>query len=121
MSIVASLLSIILFLAFATAGIQKIQFNPVMSATSQRLGFSKSAYRRIGLAELVGAIAVLIGVASARSSLWGIVNEIAALALVLTMLLAIAVHIRKGDSMRQLSPAAVLGVVALAELLSRLI
>ncbi|NNN01350.1 MAG: DoxX family protein [Acidimicrobiaceae bacterium] len=121
MSIVASLLSIILFLAFVSAGIQKVQFNPMMSATAQRLGFAKSSYQRIGLLEIVGAIALLIGLASARGSLWGIVNEAAALALAFTMALAVIFHLRKGDGVKELSPALVLGLLALVELASRLV
>jgi len=121
MSIVASLLSIILFLAFFSAGIQKLQFNPVISETAQRLGFSKRSYRRIGLLEIVGGVALLIGLAGARASFWGIVNEVAALALALAMVLAVIFHLRKGDGVRRFAPALILGVLALIELLSRLV
>ncbi len=120
MSIVASLLSVILFLAFVSAGIQKVQFNPVMSATAQRLGFSKSGYRRIGLVEMAGGLGLLVGLSGARGSFWGIVNEGAAGALTLVMIAAVVVHLRKGDGAKVLAPAAVLGLLALVELISRL-
>lgn len=120
MSIVASLLSIILFLAFASAGIQKVQFNPVMSASAQRLGFTKVSYRRIGLLEIAGGLGLLVGLSGARGSLWGIVNEVAALALALVMVGAVVVHLRKGDGAKLLAPAAVFGILALVEMISRL-
>lgn len=121
MSIVASLLSIILFLAFLSAGIQKLQFNPMMSATAQRLGFAKSSYQRIGALELAAAIALLVGLAGARGSVLGIVNEVAAAGLVLMMVGAVFFHLRKGEGFKQFSPAMTLGLLALIELLSRLV
>jgi uncharacterized membrane protein YphA (DoxX/SURF4 family) len=120
MSIVASLLSIILFLAFISAGIQKVQFNPMMSASAQHLGFSKSGYRRIGLLEIAGGLGVLVGLAAARGSFWGMVNELAALGLAVTMGLAVVFHLRKGDHFKHLAPAMVLGLLAVIELISRL-
>ena len=62
MSVFAALLSIMLCLAFAMAGAQKILFNPVMSKSAEHLGFTKRGYRRIGVLELVGAVGVIVGV-----------------------------------------------------------
>lgn len=121
MSIVASLLSIMLFLAFVAAGIQKVQFNPVMSAMAQRHGFSKDGYQRIGLLEIAGGVGLLVGLAGSRGSLWGIVNELAAAGLTLMMGAAVVVHLRKGDGAKLLAPAGVLGLLTLLELLSRLV
>jgi uncharacterized membrane protein YphA (DoxX/SURF4 family) len=120
MSIVASLLSIILFLAFFSAGIQKLQFNPMVSATAQHLGFTKSSYRKIGVLEILGGIAVLIGLAGARGSVLGIINEAAALGLALMMGGAVLMHLKKRDSAKQYSPALILLLLALIEVASRL-
>jgi uncharacterized membrane protein YphA (DoxX/SURF4 family) len=120
MSIVASLLSIALFLAFGSAGAQKISFNPAMSRVADHLGFAKRSYQSLGVLEVLGAIALLIGLAAARTSLWGIVNEVAAGCLAVMMVLAVVVHLSKGDSAKYFTPALALGVVALVELATRL-
>jgi hypothetical protein len=112
MSVVASLLSIALFLTFLTTGAQKVQFNPMMSAVANRLGYSKAAYRRIGVVEIL---------ASTRGSFWGVVNEASAGALALMMAFAVIVHLRKGDEFKDAVPALVLGVLAILCVLVRLV
>lgn len=119
MSIVASLLSIALFLAFGSAGAQKIVFNPAMSKAADHLGFSKSGYRRVGVVEVLGAIALLVGLSSSRSSALGIINEVAAGGFVVMMLAAVVTHLRQGDRAKSYSPALVLGVLSLVALLCR--
>lgn len=120
MSVFAVLLSIVLFFTFAASGIQKMVFNPVMSKSAEHLGFTKRGYQRIGVVELIGALGLILGVAAHPSSFLGIVNVLAAAGLALAMALAVRVHLRRGDSARRLSPALVLGVLALLELSSRL-
>lgn len=119
MSIAASLLSIALFLIFGSAGAQKIVFNPTMSKTADHLGFTKRAYQRVGVIEVVGAVALLVGLSSTRSSVLGIINEVAAGGFVVMMLLAVATHLRKGDGVKGFSPALVLGLLSLAALICR--
>lgn len=120
MAAAASISSIVLFLAFATAGLQKILFNPVMSRAAEHFGFTKSGYQRIGMAELLGALGVLVGLAAAKSSVWGVANELAAGAIALTMALALNLHRRAGDEAKAMTPALLLGVLALVELVLRL-
>ncbi|HEV3267825.1 MAG TPA: DoxX family protein [Acidimicrobiales bacterium] len=120
MSVVASLLSILLFLAFASAGSQKIIFNPVMSKAAGHLGFTKRSYRSIGVIEVLGAIGVLVGLAAKGSSLLAILNEAAAGGLFVMMVLAVIVHLRKKDKSKYFAPALALGVLAIAELILRL-
>jgi len=101
MSAVASILSIILFLAFATSGLQKLRFNPMASQTAGHLGFSKSAYQRIGVLEFAGGLALLIGLSATGSSLLAVLNEAAATGLTITMLLAVFFNcLRDGTSPR---------------------
>lgn len=119
MSVVAALLSVILFLAFVSAGVQKIVFNPVMSHTSDRLGYTKSAYQRIGWLEVVGAIALLIGVAAKGSSILAILNKVAAASFFVLMMLAVMTHVRNDEAAKFYTPALVLGVASLAELIAR--
>lgn len=117
---VASLLSIALFLAFVTAGSQKVAYNSVMSATATRLGFSRRTFQIIGVAEIVGGVAVMVGLAAHRSTVLGILNEAAAAGLAVTMALALFFHLRHGDGWRVWSPALLLGLGALVELVLRL-
>ena len=120
MSAVASVLALILFLAFASAGVQKVIFNPLTSSAASHLGFTKSAYRRIGILEIVGAIALVVGLTATGSSIEAIVNEVAAACLVVLMGAAVIIHRRHGDHLATLAPALVLGVATLAELAFRL-
>lgn len=119
MSAVASILSILLFLAFATSGLQKVRFNPMASQSADHLGFSKVAYQRIGALELVGGFGLLVGLSAKGSSFWAILNEAAALGLVAAMLLAVYFHVRKGDIAKFFAPALVLGLLCLVELVFR--
>jgi hypothetical protein len=120
MSVFAALLSIMLCLAFAMAGAQKILFNPVMSKSAEHLGFTKRGYRRIGVLELVGAVGVIVGVVAHGSSFLGVVNELAVAGLAVMMSLAVRMHLRHGDGAKMSSPALVLGFLALLELIFRL-
>ena len=120
MSIAASMLSIVLFLAFFASGLQKVRFNPMMSESAEHLGITKSAYQRIGALEVAGAVGLLVGVASKSASFLGVVNELAGACLVVTMLLAVAVHRRRGDGVKMMTPAMALGALALLEVIFRL-
>jgi hypothetical protein len=120
MSVVAALLSVLLFLAFALAGAQKIVFNPAMSKAAEHLGFSKSGYQRIGIVEILGAVAVLAGVVASRSSTLGVINVLGAAGLTIMMAMAVAFHLRSGDKAKYFTPALALGVVALLEVIFRL-
>jgi hypothetical protein len=120
MFVVAVLLSVVLFVSFASAGAQKIVFNPSTSKAAEHLGFTKRGYQRIGLVELLGALAVIAGLVASRGSALGVLNEIAAAALTVMMGLAVRVHLRQGDATKYLAPALMLGVLALVELICRL-
>jgi hypothetical protein len=99
---------------------QKIRFNPMMSSAAEHLGFSKVAYQRIGFLEFVGAVAVLIGLASGRSSFLGVLNEVAVVGLAVTMIGAVYFHLRKGDAFAVFAPAGALAVLSILELIFRL-
>lgn len=120
MAAVASIIAIVLFLAFATAGAQKVLFNPMMSQAADHLGFTKKAYQRVGVLEIAGAIGVLVGLAAKGSSPWAIINEAAALGLAVTMALAVFYHIKQRDAAKLFTPALVLGILSLIELGLRL-
>ncbi|HEY5120351.1 MAG TPA: DoxX family protein [Acidimicrobiales bacterium] len=120
MSAVAVPLTIILFFAFLASGLQKVIFNPTMSRSADHLGFTKSAYQRVGGLEIAGALGLLVGVAAWGSSFWAIVNEAAAIGLFVLMVRAALTQFRKGDKADTVAPVLVLGVLALLELVFRL-
>jgi uncharacterized membrane protein YphA (DoxX/SURF4 family) len=119
MAVAASMVSIVLFLAFMTAGAQKVVFNPFMSQTAERLGFTKAGFRRVGVAELVGAAALIAGLAS-KGSWLARVNEAGAVVLVVATLFTLVGQVRAGDSIRRYGPILAMGVLALGELVLRL-
>jgi uncharacterized membrane protein YphA (DoxX/SURF4 family) len=120
LSAVASLISLVLFLAFATSGLQRILFNPAMSHLAERLGYSKASFRRLGVAEMVGAVGLLVGLASTGSSVLAIINEVAAAALTVIAFWEVAGQLRRRDTLRSYSPMLAMGVLALVELAFRL-
>ena len=120
MTVVAALLSIALFLAYCSAGAQKLSFNPAMSKAADHMGFSKSGYRRIGLLEVLGGLALLAGCVARGTSFLALLNEVAAGCLVVLMLLAVVFHLRKGDAVKYFAPALMLAVATLLELIFRL-
>lgn len=120
MSVVAALLSILLFLVFATSGLQKVRFNPLMSQSAGHLGFTKSAYQRIGLLEILGAFGLLAGLSAYPGSFWGVINWLSAAGLTVTMVLAVRFHLKAGDKRKDFTPAMALGLLALIELVARL-
>ncbi len=116
MAAVASVVSIILFLAFLTAGLQKVLFNPAMSRVAEHLELTKRAYQRLGGLEIVAAVAVMVGLVAKGASFLAILNEVAAAGLVVLMGGAVIWHRRHGDSFKVLAPALGLGTLALIEL-----
>ena len=120
MSAVASVLSVALFLAFLAAGLQKVLFNPVVSAAAGRLGFTKKSYQRIGLLEIAGGVGIVVGLYSQSPSWRAVVNEVAAAALAALMGFAVYYHVRARDASRVFAPALTLGLVALIDLIVRL-
>jgi hypothetical protein len=120
LSVVAALLSVVLFVAFAGSGAQKIIFSPATSKAAEHLRVTKRNFQRIGVVEVIGAVGVLVGVVASRGSLLGVINEIGAAGLAIMMGLAVGVHRRIGDRAKYFTPALALGTVALVELIVRL-
>jgi uncharacterized membrane protein YphA (DoxX/SURF4 family) len=120
MSAVASILSIVLLLAFATSGFQKLIFNVMASQTAEHLEFKKSSFQRVGILEVLGALGVLIGLAARHGSVLALLNEISAGALFVLMVAAAVLHLRHRDGVKGAAPALILAVVCLAELIFRL-
>ena len=100
----------LLVVAFAALGSAKLAAVPAMRDKAAHVGYSVSAYRRIGLLEVLAVIGLLAG---------AFVPPIGALAAAgLLMLLggASVVHLRNGDGVREIAPSLVLALVSLTYL-----
>ena len=105
--IVASLLAA----AFLAAGATKL-VKPRSALVENGMGwaedFSEPNVKLIGLVEVVGAIGIIVPAAFGFAE---ILTPVAAAGLAVTMVGAVAVHVRRGET-TVLAPPAVLGVLA---------
>ena len=100
-----SILAGLLVLAFAALGSAKLAAAPAMRARAEHVGFSVSAYRRIGFLEVLAVIGLLIG------AFVPVIGALAAAGLLMLLGGAILAHLRNGDGIREIAPAVVLGLV----------
>jgi len=108
MNTTTTILAALLVVAFAVLGSAKLAAVPAMRSRAEHVGFSVTAYRRIGALELLGVIGVLAGAALPA------VGAVAGVGLVMLLAGAVTTHVRNGDSAEEIAPAVVLGLVALA-------
>ena len=106
-----TILAIILIVAFAATGSAKLAAVPAMRAKAEHVGFSVSAYRRIGFLEVLAALGLIVG------AFVPLIGAAAATGLLLLLGGAIVAHLRNGDGLRQMAPAVVLSLVTLTFLL----
>ena len=106
-----SLLAALLVVAFAAVGTAKLAAMPAMRAKAEHVGFSVTAYRRIGLLEVLGVVGLLVG------ALVPVIGALAAAGLLMLLAGALVAHVRNGDGIREIAPAVVLGLVTLSYLL----
>jgi uncharacterized membrane protein YphA (DoxX/SURF4 family) len=115
MFVATLVLALLLAVVFVFAGGSKLAGVKQMRDSAEHLGLSFPAYQRIGALEVAGAAGLVIG-------LWFAPLGIAAAAgLVLLMIGAVAYHIRAKDGPQIFSAPAVLGLLALVELILRAI
>ena len=103
-----SILAGLLVVAFAAVGSAKLAAVPAMRARAEHVGFSVSAYRRIGFLEVLAVIGLLIG------AFVPVIGALAAAGLLMLLGGAIVAHLRNSDGMREVAPAVVLGLVTLS-------
>ena len=106
-----SILAGLLVVAFAALGSAKLVAVPAMRAKADHVGFSVSAYRRIGLLEVLAVVGLLVG------AVVPVIGAMAAVGLLMLLGGAMVAHLRNGDGIREIAPAVVLGVVTLSYLL----
>lgn len=102
------LLAASLVLAFGVLGSAKLAAVPAMQTRARHVGFSVAAYRRIGALEVLGATGIVTGVA------YPAIAVASGVGLVLLVAGAVVTHLRNGDGLREVAPAAVLGLLASA-------
>ena len=101
----------VLVIAFAALGSAKLAAVPAMREKAAHVGYSVSAYRRIGSLEVLGVLGLLVGV------FVPVIGALAAAGLLVLLAGAIVTHLRNGDAVREITPAIVLGLVTLTYLL----
>lgn len=106
-----TILAGLLVVAFAALGSAKLAAAPAMRAKAEHVGFSVSAYRRIGFLEVLAVIGLLLG------AFVPVIGALAAAGLLVLLGGAIVTHLRNGDGIREIAPAVVLGLVTLSFLL----
>ena len=119
MNQIASLVAIALFVVFASLGAQRIVFNEVMSTSATRLGFSKQAYRIIGVIEVVLAIVMI---ASVKGT--GVLKTVAIIDGIALMGMAggeTVANLRKQQPSNYLWPVLALLALSAVEVVARLI
>jgi hypothetical protein len=82
-----------------------------MRAKAEHVGFSVTAYRRIGLLEVLGVGGLLVG------AFVPLIGALAAVGLLLLLGGAVVAHVRGGDGIREIAPAVALALVTLSYLL----
>jgi hypothetical protein len=106
-----TILASLLVVAFAATGTAKLAAVPGMRAKAKHVGFSVSAYRRIGFLEVLAALGLIVG------AFVPVIGAAAAAGLLVLLGGAIVAHLRNGDGVREIAPAVVLSLVALTFLL----
>jgi hypothetical protein len=106
-----SILAGLLVVAFAALGSAKLAAVPAMRTRAEHVGFSVSAYRRIGSLEVLAVVGLLAG------AFVPVIGALAAAGILLLLGGAVGVHLRNGDGVREIAPAVILGALSLTFLI----
>ena len=94
-------LACVVALIFAALGLSKILALTPMRTLAAKVGFSTTAYRRIGVLEVAGAAGVALGLARP------LLGALAGAGLLALLAGAVATHLRHGDRPQAVAPAVV--------------
>ena len=114
MSVTSAVLAVLLALVFMGLGSAKILALQPMRERAAEVGFSTTAYRRIGLLEVAGAIGMLVG------SVAPLIGALAGVGLLLLLGGAVVAHVREGDGPKKFAPAVICGVLVAGYLVALL-
>jgi hypothetical protein len=118
-SILASVLSLALTIAFATTAIQKIRLTTLQERTAARLAIATSRWRQEGWLEAIFAVGVALGYKASHASLLGVVNEVALGLLALVSAALWVRHLQRGDRVSQWAGVLALALASVIALLAR--
>ncbi|MFJ8021440.1 DoxX family protein [Streptomyces sp. NPDC096311] len=110
--IITVTLTCLIALIFAALGLAKVLALPKMRELAAEAGFSTAAYRRVGVLELAGAAGVALGPAVP------LLGGLAGAGLVLLLVGAAVVHLRKGDPVGRIAPAVVCAALVVGYLVA---
>jgi DoxX-like family len=102
--------SLVLAAACLAPAVAKVTAQPKMLASAGHFGIAWARYRLIGVAELVAAAGVVVGLG------WAPIGVAAASGMAVLLVGAVSVHRRAGDSLQEAAPALVALGVSLAYL-----
>lgn len=108
----AILIAALLAAGFGALGAAKIAKTPSMRARAEHVGFSAESYQLIGVAEVAGAAGVLVGLAFAP------IGYAAGLGLLALLAGAAREHLRSGDRVAGIAPAALFATITVAYLVA---
>jgi len=114
MSVPSTVLAVLLALIFIGLGSAKILAVQPMRERAAEVGFSTTAYRRIGMLEVAGTIGLLLG------SIEPLIGALAGIGLLLLLGGAVVAHVRAGDGPKKFGPAVICGVLTAAYLVALL-
>lgn len=100
--------AIILAVPFLFTGLPMVTARPPSIEQGRHLGFSPNSYRLLGVVQIVGALALAIGV------FWEPLAVAAAIGFALMMIGAIIAHVRAGDPAAKVAPTAFFGLASIA-------
>ena len=103
-------LSVVLAIACLIPSLAKLGSHPRMLAAAGHFGIPWIRYRLIGVAELLAAAGVIVGI------FWAPGGVAAAAGIALLLVGALAYHRRAGDSLKEAAPAVVALALSLAYL-----
>jgi hypothetical protein len=107
----AVLLAVVLGSAFVALGAAKVARTPSMVARAGHVGISVEGYQLIGLAELAGAIGILLGL------IYSPLGYSAGAGLLALMTGALFTHARRGDGPAEMAPAILFSAGSVAYLI----
>ncbi len=103
-------LSILLAALCLLPSTAKLTAQPAMQASAEHFGIEWPRYRLIGVAELAAAVGLLAGL------VWHPLGIAAATGLALLVGGAVVMHLRAGDSLKDMAPALVILIVTIVYL-----
>ncbi|MBF6065361.1 DoxX family protein [Nocardia terpenica] len=106
MTIASAVLAALLAVVMTAAGAPKVLAVASMRERAAHAGISVTGYRGIGVVEIAGAAGLLAGIG------WYPIGLAAGVGVLLLMIGAIITHVRIGDALAEMVPAAVTGLLA---------